>query len=173
VLIGLSSSGVHSNGFSLVRRVLKEAGISLNDCVPEVDPSRPLGEVLLEPTRIYVRQVLDLTKRFPVKGMAHITGGGMVENIPRMLPPSCRAVVDRSSWRPGPLFDWLARTGNISKEDMYQTFNMGIGFVLAVPQEEASHVLGALHQMKEEACVIGRIAEGNRDLIWEDSGHEG
>ncbi len=168
VLIGLASSGVHSNGFSLVRCVLQKAGVSLNEVVPEVDPERPLGQVLLEPTRIYVKPVLKLIDRFTVKGMAHITGGGMVENIPRMLPSSCRAIVNRTRWQPAPLFDWLATVGQIPKEDMYQTFNMGIGFVLAVPPEETEAILQALREMKEHPVVIGRVDEGNQDLVWEE-----
>lgn len=172
VLIGLSSSGVHSNGFSLVRRILEEKGISLKTVLSEIDPARSLGEVLLEPTRIYVPVVLKLLQRFAIKGMAHITGGGLVENVPRMLPENCQAHIRRDSWSPGPLFQWLARAGKVDEEDMYQTFNMGIGFVLAVAKEEAPEILKGLEELGEKGYVIGWIGEGSPQVVWEDGDHD-
>lgn len=172
VLIGIPSSGVHSNGFSLVRRILKDKGIDLKSVVPEIDPSRPLGEVLLEPTCIYVPLVLHLTKRFTIKGMAHITGGGLVENVPRMLPENCQAHIDRTAWSPAPLFQWLAEQGQIDREDMYQTFNMGIGFVLAVAKEEVPKILNGLEELGQKGIIIGRIEAGSPRVVWEDGGHD-
>ncbi|MDQ0340129.1 phosphoribosylformylglycinamidine cyclo-ligase [Caldalkalibacillus uzonensis] len=171
VLIGLPSSGVHSNGFSLVRKIIAEVGVSLSDRVNSLDRESTLGDVLLTPTRIYVKPVLSLLQQFTVKGMAHITGGGMIENIPRMLPQDCDAVIEWGSWPVLPVFRWLQEAGKVALEDMVQTFNMGIGFVLAVPVEEQDGVLEVLEQMGETAYVIGTIVSGQQQVRFEGDGY--
>jgi phosphoribosylformylglycinamidine cyclo-ligase len=137
VLIGLSSSGLHSNGFSLVRKVLfEQEGLAVNSKLEELG-QQTLGELLLTPTRIYVQPVLRLLETCHIHGMAHITGGGFYENIPRMLPADCAVEIERGSWSIPGIFPFLAERGKLTEEDMYNTFNMGIGFVLAVPEAEA------------------------------------
>ncbi|GGK33972.1 phosphoribosylformylglycinamidine cyclo-ligase [Caldalkalibacillus thermarum] len=172
MLIGLPSSGVHSNGFSLVRKMMSQTGLKLTTVVDSVDSGRTIGEVLLTPTRIYVQPVLALLKQFTIKGMAHITGGGMIENIPRMLPPACAAVIEKGSWPVLPVFRWLQEAGQLTEEDMFNTFNMGIGLVLAVSPEETEDVLKTLKDMGEEAYVIGRIITGRQE-VYIGGGHHG
>ncbi|EGL83475.1 phosphoribosylformylglycinamidine cyclo-ligase [Caldalkalibacillus thermarum TA2.A1] len=172
MLIGLPSSGVHSNGFSLVRKMMSQTGLKLTAVVDSVDSGRTIGEVLLTPTRIYVQPVLALLKQFTIKGMAHITGGGMIENIPRMLPPACAAVIEKGSWPVLPVFRWLQEAGQLTEEDMFNTFNMGIGLVLAVSLEETEDVLKTLRDMGEEAYVIGRIITGRQE-VYIGGGHHG
>lgn len=175
VLIGLSSSGIHSNGFSLVRKLLvdgasKEYSLTTPfKHILETDEygDQTLGDVLLTPTRIYVQPVLKLLERFGVneiKGMAHVTGGGFYENIPRMLPEHCEAEVDVGSWPIPGVFQLLEREGELSIKDMYNTFNMGIGFVLAVKNETAAEVLSFLEDMGEKAYLIGRVQQGTQGL---------
>jgi phosphoribosylformylglycinamidine cyclo-ligase len=155
-LIGIASSGLHSNGYSLARKVLFERmGLALDARLPELDA--PLGEVLLTPTRIYVKSILNLLRDFRIKGMAHITGGGITENVPRILPRHCRAIVERDSWPKPPIFEILSQGGNIEPEEMYRTFNYGIGMVLVVPQQDADEVMVRLHGLKEQAYLIGEI----------------
>jgi phosphoribosylformylglycinamidine cyclo-ligase len=162
VLIGLASSGVHSNGYSLVRRLLlDQAGYALTDRPPELG-DQTLGETLLTPTRIYVKPVLALLERVPIKGMAHITGGGFIENIPRMLPQGVNADIIPGSWPVPPIFELLRKTGNLSDRDLYTTFNMGIGMVLAVPGDRAEETLVAARELGEAAYRIGRVTEGRR-----------
>ncbi|MBA4495485.1 phosphoribosylformylglycinamidine cyclo-ligase [Paenactinomyces guangxiensis] len=165
VLIGLASNGLHSNGFSLARRVLldsREADFS--EQVPESDQT--LAEALLAPTRIYVRTFLELMNRFTVKGGAHITGGGLIENVPRMLPEGCRAEVDATAWETPAIFKWIARLGNVSAEDMFHTFNMGIGMVIAVPAAQAKDVVKAAEELGERATVIGKVIAGEKEFSW-------
>ncbi len=158
-LIGLSSSGLHSNGFSLVRKILLEdAGYTLDDHVNGLDGS--LGEVLLTPTRIYVKPLLHAMKKFNLKGMAHITGGGFIENIPRMLPDKLGAEIDHGSWPVPPIFDVLQREGNLTKQEMYNIFNMGIGMVIAVDNENLIPTIQSLESQGEKAYIIGRVKEG-------------
>ena len=159
-LIGLRSSGLHSNGFSLARKVLRDHGMGLNKQVDDL--GKTVGEELLTPTRIYVRAVLGLLKDLPVHGIAHITGGG-VENIPRMLPQSCRAVIEHGSWEWPPIFRLLQELGRIEQHEMYRTFNCGVGLVLAVPSEESDGILDRLRGLEESAIVIGRIEERKSD----------
>ncbi len=159
-LIGLASSGLHSNGFSLVRKlVLEVAGHQLTDVVPELGPA-PLQDILLTPTRIYVKSVLALLRQCTIKGMAHITGGGPTENIPRMLPEGCGALLDRSSWPVPPIFSYLQRLGQVPTEDIYRTFNMGLGFVLAVPAEQVEQVIALANELGETAYHIGEVIAG-------------
>ena len=165
VLIGLASSGLHSNGFSLVRKVLlHDQNWSLQDEVPVL--GQTLGEVLLTPTRIYVKTILSLLREFTIKGMAHITGGGFVENIPRVLPKGACAVIDRASWEIPLIFSLLQKEGNIDLEEMYQTFNMGIGMALIVPEQEAKAVIQAAEQHGETAYLIGKIKSEKQQIKW-------
>lgn len=153
VLIGLASSGPHSNGYSLIRRVL--------DLEPDAElDDRPAAERLLEPTRIYVKPVLDLLRSVEVKGIAHITGGGISENLPRILPPGVHAEIDTASWQQGPVFDWLARVGRIDETEMRRTFNCGVGMILAVAGDDADRAVERLGSAGESAWRIGRVADG-------------
>jgi phosphoribosylformylglycinamidine cyclo-ligase len=158
-VIGLASSGVHSNGFSLVRKLLLEQeGYSLQDSVPELGGT--LGDALLAPTKIYVKPLLGLLEQLPVKGMAHITGGGFIENIPRMLPDHVNVDIEYGSWPILPIFELMQRKGSISGRDMFTTFNMGIGLVLVVKAEDAEKAVGFLKEQGEEAYIIGKVTEG-------------
>ena len=152
-LIGIRSSGPHSNGYSLIRKVLDLAGGE------EID-GRDAGETLLEPTRIYVKPVLAMMQAIGVKGLAHITGGGITENLPRILDTSLHAEIDTSSWDQGPVFDWLASIGNITTAEMRRTFNCGVGMIAVVDDDSVGEALGVLADEGEEAWVIGRIADG-------------
>ncbi len=160
VLIGLSSSGIHSNGYSLVRKVLLEdGGLDLHKTYGKI--GRTLGEELLQPTKIYVKSLLKAMEKFEVKGMSHITGGGFVENIPRMLPEGVGAEIDYGSWPIPPIFDLLQETGNLNREEMFNIFNMGIGMVLAINEADLHELLQLLEEQGEKAYIIGRIKEGN------------
>ncbi|EGG35753.1 phosphoribosylformylglycinamidine cyclo-ligase [Paenibacillus sp. HGF5] len=160
-VIGLASSGVHSNGFSLVRKLLLEdAGYSLQQELPELGGR--LGDVLLAPTKIYVKPLLGLLKEIEVKGMAHITGGGFIENIPRMLPEGVNVDIEYGAWPILPIFKLMQDKGSISNKDMFTTFNMGIGMVLVVKEQDADGALQYLRSAGEEAYVIGRVTEGER-----------
>lgn len=165
VLIGLASSGVHSNGFSLVRKVLlADKGMSLHDYVEVL--GKKLGEELLTPTRIYVKQVLSVLEKHEVKALAHITGGGFTENIPRVLPEGTQAVIEVGSWPVLPIFQLVQEAGSISYPDMYKTFNMGIGMMLVVKPEDADSVIEELKQLGEEPYRIGSIQEGERKVVY-------
>lgn len=158
-LVGVASAGLHSNGFSLVRKLVFEVGrYKLDAVIPEL--GRPLVEELLVPTRIYARSLLSLRRTVNVRGVAHITGGGFFENIPRGLPPGATAVIERGSWPVPAVFAWLQRLGEIQEREMFSTFNMGIGLVVAVPAEEAREAVAALAEVGEQAWVIGRVAAG-------------
>ncbi|SFP32520.1 phosphoribosylformylglycinamidine cyclo-ligase [Salibacterium halotolerans] len=159
VVLGLRSSGIHSNGLSLVRKVLlDEAGLDLNEMYAPFE--RPLGEELLEPTRIYVKAVQELRRRVSVKGMAHVTGGGFYENIPRMLPEGAGAAIDLSSWDAPALFSFLQKHGSLTDEDMFGTFNMGIGLAVVVDAGEEEEALSSLKAIGETAYHIGRVTSG-------------
>ena len=161
-IIGLASSGVHSNGFSLVRRLLLEqSGYALTDTVAELDGAR-LGDVLLEPTKLYVKPALALIEGVQVKGMAHITGGGFIENIPRVLPDGVNAEIDYGSWPILPIFELMQQKGSITNRDMFTTFNMGIGYIAVVPAEQAEEALRILAEQGEQAYRIGTVTEGSR-----------
>ncbi len=157
-LIGLQSSGVHSNGFSLVRKVIAMDNRVLAQHIDML--GKTLGEELLMPTRIYVKTVLTLLEQHEIKGIAHITGGGFIENIPRILPKGLGARIDLGSWEMPPIFDLLVREANMMVDSAYNTFNMGIGMVLAVSPEMESEVLAAARGLGEKAFVIGSVQEG-------------
>lgn len=156
VIIGLASTGLHSNGYSLARRVLfDQEQLAVNSRLPELD--RPLGDVLLTPTRIYAKQILGLAARFPIKGLAHVTGGGITENLPRVFPNGVRGKIHRNRWSVPPIFSLISRLGSVEREEMYRVFNMGIGLILVVPSEVAVPVLEAAKTSGEGAWHIGEI----------------
>lgn len=158
-VIGIASSGVHSNGFSLVRKLLLEqSGYSLHDEIPELGGK--LGDVLLTPTKIYVKPLLALLEKVNVKGMAHITGGGFIENIPRMLPANVNVDIRYGSWPVLPIFELMQNKGSIANRDMFTTFNMGIGLVLVVSEGDAQQALELLKASGEEAYIIGSVTPG-------------
>ena len=163
VLIGLPSSGLHSNGFSLARKLFDVDHADLHQKMPELK-GESLGEALLKPTRIYVKPMLEVLKNVRVKGVAHITGGGFFENIPRVLPDTCRAHIDRTAWQPQPIFGMMAKLGNISDTEMFSTFNMGVGMVAAVSSKEAALALQILRDAGEEAFVLGDIRPGEKGV---------
>ena len=163
VMIALPSSGVHSNGFSLVRRVFGIGEKDISAPVPELG-GRSIGETLLTPTRIYVHPILALLDRVPVRSISHITGGGFYENIPRSLPEGLAARIRRASLRIPPIFDLIARTGNIPERDMFNTFNMGVGMSVIVPPAAADEALAVLRENGEDAYLMGEIAAGERGV---------
>ncbi|MEX4489583.1 phosphoribosylformylglycinamidine cyclo-ligase [Haemophilus influenzae] len=153
-LIALGSSGAHSNGYSLIRKVLEVSGANPADLLE----GKPLSEHLLAPTKIYVKSILQLIKQTEVHAIAHLTGGGFWENIPRVLPDNTKAVIDESSWQWSAIFNWLQEKGNISRYEMYRTFNCGVGMVIALPEKEVETAIALLEQAGEKAWVIGKIA---------------
>ena len=158
VIIALASSGVHSNGFSLVRKVFDVENADLTSPVERLG-GKSLGEALLEPTRIYVKPVLALLKEADVKGISHITGGGFYENIPRSIPDGLGAKIERSKIRVLPIFDLIAEAGNISERDMFNTYNMGVGMSIVVAPEDAEKALKILRDYGEDAYIVGEIEE--------------
>lgn len=162
-VIGLKSSGVHSNGFSLVRKVFNVSKENLNEYVESLGCT--VGEALLKPTKIYVKPILKLIEQVKVKGISHITGGGFYENMPRMLREGVALKIDKNSYEVPPIFKLIAERGNIPERDMYNTFNMGIGMAVIVPESEAEKSLEILKQEGEEAYLIGEVIEGNREVI--------
>ena len=157
-IIGLASSGLHSNGYSLARRVLLEAsGYGLDERLPELELS--LGEELLRPTRIYVRSLLNLQRDFSIKGIAHITGGGLQENVVRVVPNRCQVRIDPNSWPRLPIFDLIAKAGKVADKEMLTTFNCGIGMALIVAAEEVDDILERLPGLGEQGYVIGEIGK--------------
>jgi phosphoribosylformylglycinamidine cyclo-ligase len=155
-VIGLASSGLHSNGFSLARKVLLEKGrLSLNDTVTGLE--KTIGLELLEPTRIYVKSLLNVFKSFTVKGLVHITGGGFYDNIPRIIPDVCRCVVSRNSWEIPPIFPVIQDIGRVEETEMFRVFNMGIGMMMIVPEKEAQDIIDRLTVLGEKAYLIGVI----------------
>jgi len=162
-VIGLASSGLHSNGYSLARKVFFEnMGLNLDSQLDEL--SEPLGVELLTPTRIYVKSVINLMRSFRIKGIAHITGGGLLENLPRVLPEGCKVVIDSDSWEKPPIFEAMRQGGNVAQEEMYRTFNYGIGLVLVVPEKEVDDIMSRLDGLGEKAFLIGEVIErDNKD----------
>ena len=154
VLLGLASSGVHSNGYSLVRKIIARTQPDLN---AEFADGKTLAQCLMAPTRIYVKSLLALMQTMPVKGMAHITGGGLLENVPRVLPDSVIALIKEQSWRTPKIFDWLRENGNVEQQEMYRTFNCGIGMVVIVSKRDSDAALSQLQAAGEEAWIIGSI----------------
>ncbi|MBP6322996.1 MAG: phosphoribosylformylglycinamidine cyclo-ligase [Fusobacteriaceae bacterium] len=165
LIIGISSSGVHSNGFSLVRKILKDNDLKLDTVYEGFDKS--LGETLLEPTRIYVRSITELLKTITPKGMCHITGGGFYENIPRVIPKGLQANINIQSIEIPKIFNFLMEKGGVSKEEMFNVFNMGIGFIVIVSPEDVYKAVDILKSNGEEVKIIGEISNGeNVNLIW-------
>lgn len=162
-VIGLKSSGVHSNGFSLVRKVFDVNKENLNEYVESLGCT--VGEALLKPTKIYVKPILKLIEQVKVKGISHITGGGFYENMPRMLREGVALKIDKNSYEVPPIFKLIAERGNIPERDMYNTFNMGIGMAIIVPENEVEKSLKILKEAGEEAYLIGEVVEGNREVI--------
>ncbi|MCK6501654.1 MAG: AIR synthase-related protein [Nitrospira sp.] len=155
-VIGLASTGVHSNGFSLVRKVLFEkSGLTVDSQVPELGGT--LGDTLLTPTRIYAKQILALAEAYPIKGIAHITGGGITENLPRVFPPHCGARIQRGAWPVLPVFHLIQERGGVSAEEMARVFNMGIGLVLVVAPEHADQVMAKAIELGDRAYRMGEI----------------
>ena len=161
VVLGLPSSGPHSNGFSLIRKILQVAAAKLNADLEGV----PLLDRLMAPTRIYVKPLLELLREVPVHGMSHITGGGLVDNIPRVLPDGLEVVLERASWRREAIFDWLQKQGKVSDEEMYRVFNCGIGMTLQMAPADADRAIAALRKSGQEALVIGEVRAGTRGVV--------
>jgi phosphoribosylformylglycinamidine cyclo-ligase len=157
-LISIPSSGLHSNGYSLVRKICFDMlKLEIDTYIPELGCT--IGEELLKPTRIYSDVILKLTRDLPIHGLAHITGGGLADNIIRVIPDACNIVIDRKSWEPPPIFSFLQQAGNISEAEMMRTFNNGVGMVAIVPEKSASDVLLRLQGMNEDPVIIGEIVE--------------
>ena len=163
VLIGVASSGLHSNGYSLVRHVFEMSEKSLMREIPELGCT--LGEELLRPTKIYVRSLQALIREVPVKGISNITGGGFYENIPRMLPDGVCAKIDKNAYEVPPIFRMLGKEGNIPERDLYNTFNMGISLVIAVDKNDADKALAALRAAGETACILGETVSGEKGIL--------
>ncbi len=163
-VLGLASSGAHSNGYSLIRKIIERTGIDLNADFH----GRPMREVVLAPTRIYVKPLLALMAALPVKGMAHITGGGLLENIPRVLPENLTALIRKNSWDMPPLFSWMQQEGNVAEKEMHRTFNCGIGMAVIVAREHADQAMQLLRDAGETVWQIGRVearAEGQAHTL--------
>ena len=155
-IIGIASNGLHSNGFSLARKVLLENGnLDINTKIEDLDLS--IGLELLRPTKIYVKSILNLIKNFSIKGIVHITGGGFIDNIPRIVPNPCRAVILKDSWEIPPIFNIIRKMGNIDDEEMYRVFNMGIGMMVIASEKETSEIIERLEKLGEKAFSIGFI----------------
>lgn len=165
VLIGIASSGVHSNGYSLVRKVIEVSGA---DVANEQLDGKPLKDVLMAPTKIYVKSIQALQKTLSnanLHAMAHITGGGLTENLPRVLPENLTAQIDVNSWTFPPVFQWLQQNGNIAQSEMYRTFNCGVGFVVVVPADKADEAINVLNDNGETAWKLGQIVERTGDAV--------
>ena len=165
VLIGLRSSGVHSNGFSLVRKIFDISEETINNTYPELD--KPLGETLLTPTKIYVKPIIALINELEVKAVSHITGGGFYENIPRMLTDGLSAKISKEAVPVLPIFKLMQRVGNIPEHDMFNTFNMGVGMVVAVANEDADKAVQILAENGENAVILGEVIEGSQGVVFE------
>lgn len=161
VLIGVASSGIHSNGYSLVRKVFDVSENNLDNLNSHVEElGQSLGDALLTPTKIYVKTILELLKQVDVKGISHITGGGFIENIPRMMPENLKVTIQDGSFPILPIFNLIMEKGNVEKMNMYSTFNMGIGLVIAIDKKDVSKTLNALKKLGEEAYIIGDVSKG-------------
>jgi phosphoribosylformylglycinamidine cyclo-ligase len=163
VVIGLASSGPHSNGYSLIRRLLATSGAGPDTRLDGV----PLYDLLLAPTRIYVKPLLALIAELPVHGLAHITGGGLLDNLPRVVPAGLEVRLDRRSWHRPAVFEWLRAAGNLDETELHRTFNCGIGMTVCVPPAEAGRALDRLAALGETATVIGEIGKGSRGVVLE------
>ena len=156
VVLGLASNGAHSNGYSLIRKIIERSNPDLD---AEFDGGKPLRQAIIAPTRLYVKPILAALKKFEIKGMAHITGGGLTENIPRVLPENCVAQIDAQSWPLPKLFQWLQQAGNVERQEMYRTFNCGIGMAVIVPAEQADAAQAFLTEQGETVYRLGTIRE--------------
>lgn len=169
-LIGIASSGLHSNGYSLARKlVFDHLKLSFNDRFPGTELS--VADVLLTPTRIYVRSIMSLLSEFTIHGIAHITGGGLTENIPRVLPKECQAIISLSTWNIPELFSVLQKAGNVEDSEMFRTFNMGIGMVLVVNKDQSNKIIDRLNELGESAWIIGEIGaccSGNEGVVFKN-----
>ncbi len=164
IILGLSSNGLHSNGFSLVRHLLfTNNNYHINAYIPELE--NRLGDELLKPTRIYVKTILKILKHFSIKGMAHITGGGLVENIPRILPDNLQANIELNTWKIPPIFNLLKELGDVDNYDLYRTFNMGIGFILIINKEDKDNIINIAKGLGEEVTVLGNISKGSQGVV--------
>jgi phosphoribosylformylglycinamidine cyclo-ligase len=167
-IIGIASDGLHSNGYSLVRKICFDVlKLDIDSHVPELGCT--IGEELIRPTRIYSELITGLSRDMPIHGMAHITGGGIIDNLLRIIPKTCQVVMKKDSWEVPPIFQYLKKAGNVSDIDMMRTFNNGIGLIVVVPEKKAQEILDRLAAMKEKAFVIGEIAEREKAddrLIW-------
>ena len=161
LVIGIGSSGLHSNGYSLVHAVLKRSAADLADAFGD----STLGETLLTPTRIYVPALLNLIQSVPVHGVAHITGGGIAGNLKRVLPEHCKAELNRANWPQPAIIDWLQQTGDIDDEELLRTFNCGLGMVVVVAAEQASAVLDVLNRHGEQSFIVGKVCTGSRGVV--------
>lgn len=161
-LIALASSGPHSNGFSLIRKILEVSNADLDEKLG----STTLGQALLAPTTIYVKALLELFRHTPVKALSHITGGGLLENLPRVLPQDCHAIIDTGSWQWPEVFKWLQEKGNVETSEMYRTFNCGVGMVLCVAAENEETILAQLNEAGLKAWNIGTIAQGENEVVF-------
>ncbi len=159
-LIGLASSGPHSNGYSLIRKVIDTYEVPLDQKIG----GTPLSDLVMEPTKIYVRSALNLIKELPVHALAHITGGGIPGNLVRVLPDNCHAVIDESSWQWPELFSWMMNTANIERTEMYRTFNCGVGMIVVVADEHYQQAIDILNNSGETAFLMGEIRTGNSDI---------
>jgi phosphoribosylformylglycinamidine cyclo-ligase len=160
-VIGLASSGPHSNGYSLIRKLLAQSQASARTMLD----GRSLFERLLTPTRIYVKPLLELIRAQPVRGLAHITGGGLTDNVPRVLPEGLEVVLERRRWQRDPVFEWLQRTGRIDRNEMYRTFNCGIGMIAILPAQNADAAVTLLNSLGETATVIGAVRRGGGGVV--------
>jgi phosphoribosylformylglycinamidine cyclo-ligase len=161
VVLGLPSSGPHSNGFSLIRKILQVSGAGLETSVDGVN----LVDRLMAPTRIYVKPLLRLIAELPVHGLSHITGGGLVENIPRVLPDGLEVILERKAWRREAVFDWLQRQGQVADAEMYRVFNCGIGMTVHLAPGDADRAIGILRASGQEALIIGEVRAGTRGVV--------
>jgi phosphoribosylformylglycinamidine cyclo-ligase len=161
VVLGLPSSGPHSNGFSLIRKILQVSGADLNAPLDGAS----LVDRLMAPTRIYVKPLLELIAQVPVHGLSHITGGGLVENIPRVIPEGLEVVLERKSWRREAVFDWLQRQGQVADAEMYRVFNCGIGMTVQLAASDAARAIAVLRERGVEALVIGEVRAGTRGVV--------
>ena len=170
IILGLGSSGVHSNGYSLIRKIFfSKKPYNTDMKIPGTDLK--LGEELLKPTKIYVPTILNILKTYPINGMAHITGGGIVENLPRILPKGTKAVINRNSWKIPAIFNFIQEKGNVPEDDMWKTFNMGIGMILVVNKNNSENIIEYLQGIGEPVCQIGyikRVDDVEPEVVWED-----
>lgn len=167
IIIALSSSGIHSNGFSLVRKILNIDNSNINNVVKELG-KKSIGEILLTPTKIYVKPILKLLKKIRVKGISHITGGGFYENIPRCIPNGLCAEIEKNKIKILPIFKYIQKIGNIEERDMFNTFNMGVGMCIIVSKKDAEKTIEILNSCKEDAYIIGKIIENKEKIIFKE-----